>query len=52
MKKKIHTSNIQDTAKTDYDKLPEKDRKTLDEIQKLLKKLSEHGRDYWQTYYN
>ena len=36
----------------DYKKLPLSDQKIIDEIDRLLKKLSEVGRDYWQTYYS
>ena len=38
-------------SEKDYDNLPNKDKKIIDEIDKLLKKLSEKGRDFWQTYY-
>jgi hypothetical protein len=39
-------------ANDDYNKLTPKDQKIIDEIDKLIKSLSENGRDYWQTYYS
>lgn len=35
----------------DYKKLLASDKKIIDEIEVLLKKLSEDGRDYWDLYY-
>ena len=36
----------------DYKKLSQKDKRIIDEIDKLLKNLSEDGKDYWQEYYS
>jgi hypothetical protein len=36
----------------DYKKLSLSDQKIIDEIDRLLKKLSKDGREYWQTYYS
>jgi hypothetical protein len=36
----------------DYKALSKKDKGIIDNIDALLEKLSEKGRDYWQTYYN
>ncbi len=52
MKTKRHKEiTWEDSCKNDYKKLPTKDQKIISDIDKLLKKLSEAGRDYWQTYY-
>lgn len=36
----------------DYKKLQVSDRNIIDEIDNLLKRLSEDGRDYWDSYYS
>ena len=41
-----------DYMKEDYKKLSPSDKKIIDEIDRLLKKLSEKGRDFWQVYYS
>lgn len=44
--------NYHKTADDDYKRLSLPDQKIIDEIDRLLKKLSEDGRDYWGTYYS
>jgi len=41
-----------DDSLNDYNFLPLKDRKLIDQIEALLKKLSPKGKEYWRTYYS
>jgi len=44
--------NYHKNENSDYEALSESDRKVIDKIDNLLRKLSEQGRDYWETYYS
>ena len=50
----MKTEKVEDTHMSenlDYIKLSKEDKKIIKEIDSLLKKLSENGHEYWQTYY-